>query len=313
MSKPQLGKERSKAWCLTINNPNEKIDKQIELFTEDKLFQFIIFQKEKGEKRKTEHYQIYLETKKTIRGTQVKKFFPTAHIERRRGTQTQAINYCTKKESRIERSVEYGKPATQGARTDIETLTNALDEHETWKDVYNDSEIFHLLAKYGKFAQDYFNSKKSTRPKLKQLFPWQKKLIELVEKKPDSRTINWVFDVKGNRGKTELTKELVSHHGGIILGGRATTDLYQYAKSKNKVVIWDYPRASEGHVSYSSIEKIKDGYFTSTFRNPSFCARDYDAHVIIFANFLPDLDKLSFDRWNIIHLKTDEELEDRNP
>lgn len=291
---------------LTLNNPTAKTDKEIEAFVKEDCFQFLTYQGEEGETRKTTHYQMYLEVKETLRGSAIKKFFPKAHIEKRMGSQNQAIAYCQKQESRISSPVTYGKPSVQGARNDLQELKAMLDAHDTWVDCIRDETIHPQLAKYGSFAREYFNSKKSTRKGLKQLHRWQEELIEVIKEEPNNRTITWYVDVEGGKGKSEMTKELITQHDAIVLGGRGTTDLYQYAQSKNRIVIWDFPRDKQMQEPYDAIEKIKDGYFTSTFRNPMFCQRDYPCHVIIFANYKPDESKLSADRWKIIELTDDD-------
>jgi|TARA_R110000751_G_C13780976_1_gene481027 hypothetical protein len=304
--KELLSKQRSRAWCLTLNNPDAKIDKEIEAFTKQDCFQYCIYQLEEGEKRKTPHYQMYIEVKETLRGSAIKKFFPTAHIEKRRGSQNQAIAYCQKAESRKGSIIVYGKPSVQGARNDLQELVAMLDKHSTWNECIRDATIHPQLAKYGSFAKEYFNSKKSKRDGLRMLHRWQEELLEVIKGEPDNRTVTWYVDVEGGKGKSEMTKELITQHDAIVMGGRGATDLYQYAQSKNKIVIWDFPRDMQMHEPYDAIEKIKDGYYTSTFRNPMFCQRDYPAHIIIFANYKPDESKLSADRWKIIELTDDD-------
>lgn len=306
MKKPTLSKQRSRGWCLTINNPTAATDKLIEAFIKDKCFQFMVYQEEEGVTRKTKHYQMYIEVKETLRGTAIKKFFPTAHIEKRRGSQNQAIAYCQKSESRIGSPITYGKPSVQGARNDLQELTTILDAHATWTDCIRDKSIHPQLAKYGSFAKEYFSSKKSTRAGLINLHRWQEDLLEVVNGEPDNRTILWYVDTEGGKGKSEMTKELITQHDAIVLGGRSSTDLYQYAQSKNRIVIWDFPRDMQMQEPYDAIEAIKNGYYTSTFRNPMFCQRDYPAHVIIFANYKPNESKLSADRWKIIELTDDD-------
>lgn len=291
---------------LTLNNPTAATDKLIDAFIKEKCFQFMVYQEEEGVTRKTRHYQMYIEVTETMRGSAIKKFFPSAHIEKRMGSQNQAIAYCQKQESRINSPVTYGKPSVQGARNDLQELVARLDTHDTWNDCIRDVTIHPQLAKYGSFAKEYHNSKKSKRAGLRRFHRWQEELLEVIKSEPDNRTITWYVDIEGGRGKSEMTKELITQHDAIVLGGRGPTDLYQYAQSKNRIAIWDFPRDKQMQEPYDAIEKIKDGYFTSTFRNPMFCQRDYPAHVIIFANYKPDESKLSADRWKIIELTDDD-------
>lgn len=77
----------------------------------------------------TQHYQGYVEFFNQISMTNMKLVFcdNTMHIERRYGTQEEAINYCMKDGYYY----EYGIPALQGERTDI---TEAISSS---KDVYD--------------------------------------------------------------------------------------------------------------------------------------------------------------------------------
>ena len=63
----------------------------------------------------------------------------------------------------------------------------------------------------------------------------------------------------------------------------------------------DIERSMEDYISYGAIEKIKNGYFMCAkyeskpiIRNPP--------HLLIFANFKPNIDELSLDRWVIREL-----------
>lgn len=141
------------------------------------------------------------------------------------------------------------------------------------------------------------------------LFCWQKKIIEIIEGEPDDRTINWVIDEEGNKGKTALAKYVCSKYNALYLTGKASDAKYLISKyfesdeeRKNKLTcIFDYTRSIENYVSYQGIEEIKNGIFMNTkyecemvmFNSP---------HVFVFANFEPEYEKLSKDRWNIIRL-----------
>lgn len=52
------------------------------------------------------------------------------HLEQRKGSHQQAVNYCTKEESRAPDSdpVELGQPPKQGARSDLDAVKRTLDE-----------------------------------------------------------------------------------------------------------------------------------------------------------------------------------------
>lgn len=133
------------------------------------------------------------------------------------------------------------------------------------------------------------------------LYEWQKKIRDECLKKPNDRTINWIWEEKGNRGKTQFCKYMAINHKAIILGNGAFKDIAQALPNHPKIILFNITRDLEERFNYSAVEAIKDGIIfsgkyeskTKIFNSP---------HVYIFANFKPRLDAMSEDRWNIIKL-----------
>lgn len=99
---------------------------------------FLVYQKEKCPTTNRVHYQTYCEFKTKQRMTAIKKLFGNdAHIEQRKGTQQQAIDYCKKTESRAEDPKEFGEPkvSEQGKRNDIQDAVDALKKKNSIKEV----------------------------------------------------------------------------------------------------------------------------------------------------------------------------------
>lgn len=143
---------------------------------------------------------------------------------------------------------------------------------------------------------------------IEELRPWQKEIADLIQQKPDKRTIHWYWDPIGNIGKTELCKYLYIKYGIMYITGGKGSDILHVcteALSKNpkcKTFILDFPRAIEGFVSYTAIEQIKNGFWTSTkYEGGTICINR--PHVIIFANWEPEIEKFSADRWRIVKLE----------
>lgn len=129
-------------------------------------------------------------------------------------------------------------------------------------------------------------------------FPWQKRVIEICEQEPDDRTIHWWWDPNGNVGKTALTKFLCATKGAIILEGKKNDILYCAAEFESDIYIFDIERSLEGFVPYGALEKIKNGCFMCAKYESKPIVRN-SPHVWIFANFEPDMRKLSNDRWDV--------------
>lgn len=141
---------------------------------------------------------------------------------------------------------------------------------------------------------------------IKDLYQWQKELLEILIQVPDERTIYWIWEKEGKCGKTSFSKYLSYHHNAIVLEGKKNDILFCAANFETDIYIYDIERSLEDYVSYSSIEKIKNGFY--------MCAK-YESkpimracpHVVIFANFAPDRIKLSQDRWKVFKIQ-DERL-----
>lgn len=140
------------------------------------------------------------------------------------------------------------------------------------------------------------------------LYGWEKDLCDIIETEPDKRTIYWRWSEQGDIGKTTFCKYLYTHYEKVVvLGGKADdmrNGIIQY-EDKNGflpvVVIIDIPRCSNDHVSWAGIESVKNMFFYSgKYEGGMICGKC--PHVICFANCMPDMEKLSSDRWNIAKL-----------
>lgn len=136
---------------------------------------------------------------------------------------------------------------------------------------------------------------------------WQQKIIDSFNK-PNYRQITWIFDKKGNNGKSWLCQYILSNYNDCIYftGGKAsdiTSQILLCEDFSPKICLFDLPKSSEGMVSYNGIEQCKNGLVNSPKYKGGFKAFGFHPHVIIFANYMPDQSKLISDRWNIINLE----------
>ncbi len=92
----------------------------------------------------------------------------------------------------------------------------------------------------------------------------------------------------------------------LYLGGKSTDIKYgvvEYLKKKDLyLVCFDLVRSMESYVSYEAIEAVKNGIFYSGKYEGGMCIFN-KPHVFIFANFIPEVRKLSVDRWDIREMK----------
>ena len=135
-------------------------------------------------------------------------------------------------------------------------------------------------------------------------YGWQNQVIDIIDEVPDNRTIHWFWEPNGNIGKSSLVKYLCHVHGAQVCAGKASDMKCQIASLKDKppkIVIFDVPRSNLDYISYTGIEEIKNGCFSS----PKYESKMYimnSPHVIVFANEPPIDRKLSKDRWHIVEI-----------
>lgn len=139
----------------------------------------------------------------------------------------------------------------------------------------------------------------------KTLYPWQQEITDLLKIEPNDREIIWLWDEKGNIGKTTFVKHMcINHPSKVIMVSGKASDI-KYALSRDecnpRIVFFHYVRSQEGFVSYQAIEEIKDGlWFNQKYESKMVIKNPI--HIIVLANFPPDEHALSQDRWNIKHI-----------
>lgn len=138
------------------------------------------------------------------------------------------------------------------------------------------------------------------------LFQWQKDLLVELREPADERTVVWYCDRLGGSGKTSISKFLMVNlpNAMYFSGGKFADMAHQVVKSKfdPSTIIVNLPRTSEGKVSYAAIEAMKDGILQSGKYEGGW--RLYPCpHVVVMANWMPDLGALSHDRWTVRELE----------
>ncbi len=138
---------------------------------------------------------------------------------------------------------------------------------------------------------------------------WQRGLQRLILADPHPRKIIWIWDAKGNTGKTTFAKHLVMSHGALYVSGKATDIKFAIAEMPQppRIVIIDCPRTSQGYISYDAIESVKNGIFFSGKYKGRMYYEDIP-HVIVLANYAPNRAALSEDRWKVLQLDAPETM-----
>lgn len=122
-------KKRYRCWMITHHDiafDMSKIEK----------IKYLTWQIEKCPKTEKLHIQGYINFEREVSFATVKKRIPGAHIERRMGTEEQAISYCQKEETRIEGPWEIGTIPTPGTRTDLIELRESIKKGASMKEIF---------------------------------------------------------------------------------------------------------------------------------------------------------------------------------
>lgn len=101
----------SRAWLFTINNPTEADVPDFATENWLNLVKLAIFQKERGEEG-TDHLQGYITLSQPRRLAWMKSRLPRAHLEKRKGSHEQAVQYVIKEDTRIEDPVIFPSSVT---------------------------------------------------------------------------------------------------------------------------------------------------------------------------------------------------------
>lgn len=293
----------------TLNNPPDESEWPILSFAR---VSYLTYQYEIAPTTGTRHVQGYVEFSSGVRFAQLRALLLNAHIEKRRGSPSEAAAYCQKAETR-EPGSEYYERGTRrrdpkrGSRSDLIELRAAIDGGQPLSEIYS---LFpEACAKYPGYITKCFEfANDAKRPRITEYAPryaWQTRILELIKEEPDTRSIYWIYDAFGNAGKTYLARHLVDMHNAFYTGGGKASDIV-HAYLYQPIVIFDYVRDSQEFVGYGVIEQLKNGVlFSPKYQSATKCFKP--PHVIVFANFAPASGKFSLDRVTLIELASTHE------
>ncbi len=283
-------------YVFTINNPTlSHADLEAILDRECELY---VFQEERGAEG-TRHYQGYCKFNRRIRITQARQYF-AAHFEPRRGTPAQAWDYASKEESRVQGPWSKGAVAGDGRRGDLSQFRDAIMEGKSDQELIE--EFPNEYAKYPRFVATCRRVSVESAVVALEFVPreqWQTDLVNAIQQEPDARKITWIWDAVGNRGKSYFARHYRPEKSYVIRGGKHADIRYGYGGQN--LVFFDWARSMENGFPYQLLEQFKDGQFFVE-KYESHMMRFNVPHVVVLANFAPDIIQLSEDRWNIIEI-----------
>jgi hypothetical protein len=286
----------AKHWTFTLNNYTN--DEVAALSNAGPPVSYIIYGKEVSATG-TPHLQGFVSFSARRRLGQVKALIgQRAHVEVARIV-ANAIEYC-KKDGDF---TEHGTPPTgAGNRSDLDAFKEAVKSGIVSRKELREthSEVF---AKYARFCVEYLQDNEPqkdlpTHP----LHDWQQELSQRLNGEPDDRTIVFVVDPVGNKGKSWFAHYYAMIHDRVqVMEPAKKADMSYALDSTIRVLFIDAPRSRTEYVLYDFLEAVKNGFVFS----PKYESRTKTlnkCHVVCLMNEYPDMTKLSADRYHIINL-----------
>lgn len=292
---------RSRHWCFTLNNYTQ--DDFDRFLTTPEGLTYCCVGKEVGESG-TPHLQGFLSYRHPQRLSSLRSswFTGRAHWESARYPY-QAAEYC-KKEGDF---VEHGNPPCQPAAESRNHLSSFKDSvkggqlsHKRLREDF--SEVY---AKYPRFCFDYVRDQ-TPRPSVEPhpLRPWQQELYKQLVLPADKRRVIFCVDLRGNTGKSwfcDYYENLHSDDTQVLNPGKKA-DMAMTLDPNIRVLFIDAPRSKQGEfIQYDFLEDVKNGrVFSGKYESGMKYLKN--CHVVVMMNEMPDMRKLSPDRYNIITL-----------
>lgn len=289
---PQSG-ARCRQWCFTSYN--------VDGFREPDGWLFLVYQTERCPTSRRRHIQGVVKFATQMRFQSAKAAFhdDAIHLEPCRGTLAQNVAYCTKPETRDPTGPAASKGSTgadhQGDRVDLAGAAILIVAHKTWEDVCQDESLYPAMAKYPKWCETLFRTKKQNVivPEI-ELRTWQQDICDLLDAAPVKRRVIWIWSEASGTGKTTFF-DFCSTRFRVLPAADFTNTLYAY--DGHQVIWYDRSRAqsqtrfNDLDIFYSDIERFSNcTYHLSTKYVAT--TKYVNAHVVVTANSPPGDDRL---------------------
>lgn len=304
--------KQGKAFVFTWNNPPD-------MFPEVPLGSKLVACLEVGDSG-TPHWQGYITFEKNKTLSALKKISCESHWENRKGSHKEAYDYCIKGDlsdvatvfkfkglyykgngvpicgSNMSLEQGHGK----GIRNDLSVARERILQKRNLAECYRDEDLLEICCKYPRWVSDIRNFREVAPDKDVILREWQNSLVITLSAAPDPRHIHWIYDKKGNAGKSFLATHLQNNYGALVLCNGKTADIAHVFDSE-PIVIFDLSRSMEAHVNYGVMEDLKNGRIFSP-KYDSCVKRFAVPHVVVFANFKCPDGVFSEDRLQLVTL-----------
>ena len=125
----------------------------------------------------------------------------------------------------------------------------------------------------------------------------------------ECRKIHWYYDKTGCNFKTETARYLQHHHWAVVMQGAKRHVLANAFKRPAPIYVVVLPRGES--VDYVALESLKDSLYMSAFgTDATGSVNRKKPWVLVFANYEPNIARLSTDKWKIKNVGPKEDIID---
>ena len=262
------------------------------------------------------HLQCYFVFKVPHRLSGLKKLHGTCKWIATNGTVEENRTYCTKEVNlphgkvvelgdwRAVCGIVHSGGTNNGGRADLEAFKlSVCSGCVNLRQLREDHTA--VFAKYPRFVREYVQDHQPGYALPEHPFNgWQQELNALLLLEPCDRKIIFVVDRKGNSGKTWFAKYFSTLHSDStqVLKFARHADMAYALEPHIRTLFLNCSRQQCEFMSYDFLESVKDGMVFST-KYESVVKTLGKVHVVVLMNELPDMTKLSDDRYQIINVK----------
>lgn len=300
---PHFRMNRSKHWCFTYNNWTPEDDGRLRALADSEEVEYLVFGYETGASG-TPHLQGYVCFSSVHRLGAARALVGGGHLEIKRGTPKQASDYC-KKEGLFFESGDL--PVAQGSRMDLEEYKNwVIRYQEEHGDVPGEREVVMEWPNlYGRYRSNIMQMLQALRepPQFdtNEFREWQSSLDTILSFTPDDRKILFYVDPVGGQGKSWYQRfKLTSDPDNVqLLSAGKRDDIAHAVDEQKSIFFFNVPRGGMEFMPYTVLEQIKDRVLFSPKYNSRCKTFKKPNHVVVFCNEMPDLNKMSTDRYYV--------------
>lgn len=305
---------QTRHYVFTLNNWTKADDDALQALAAQ--VSYLVYGYETAPSTGTPHLQGYIVFPRKKRIVEAKALLPDGvHIEPKKGTPMEASEYCKKDGLFFEKGIcPSGTRGSSCFDSFIEWVLSYQSEHGS---IPSEREIArHYPQLWLRYERKMRNLAIHLTPAPQlldvdaaTLRPWQFSLYTcLIGSPPDDRCILFYIDTYGGKGKSFFQRFMVTKMPSEVqvfsIGKR--DDIAHSLDPTKHIYLFNVPRGGMEYFHYTIVEQIKDRMVFSPKYDSCMKILMTNPHIVVFANEMPDMEKMSADRYAIHNLDEEE-------